>query len=181
MTSHFEKRKTGRPALVFVLSEEAARYFPQNYDRLAAGVLRELSEMSGREKVRELLERRCDRMEKDYLEQMEGETDPVRRAGIIAKIRDEEGYMAEGVTDDDGVATIVEHNCPISSIAKEFPEVCQMELELFERVTGSKVERTQHMVKGSHACVYRLHSNGSSGADGNGSETASVSDGESGS
>ncbi len=177
VTSHFEKRKTGRPALVFELSEEAARYFPQNYDQLASGILHELAEMEGREQVLKLLDRRRERMERDYLEKMDGEPDPKRRAELLAKLRDDDGYMAEHAPEPDGTPTIVEHNCPIARVAKEFPEVCQSELELLERVTGARVERVQHMAQGHYACVYRIHANGNgcTKTGGNGSEPESGS------
>ncbi len=157
--SRFEKRPTGRPALIFELTDNAAEHFPQAYDRLAVSILGELEEMHGREAVTELLDHRRTRLEKAYCERLNGTDDPFEKARIIAQIRDEEGHMAESFVDEEGCPAIIEHNCPIRSVAARYPEFCQMEEELFTNVIGAKIERVHHIAKGQYACVYRIGSN----------------------
>jgi hypothetical protein len=75
---------------------------------------------------------------------------------ILAKIRDEEGYVAELSPTDEapGGSELVEHHCPIRGVADEFPEICRQEQLLFEEVLGKKVERLEHMVDGGLRCRY---------------------------
>ena len=73
----------------------------------------------------------------------------------MAEIRDLEGYMAE-LEENEAAFVLTEHNCPIHSIAKEYNELCQHELQIFKDVLNVPVERIQHMVKGENACVYKI-------------------------
>lgn len=162
--SRFEKRPTGRPTLLFELSEEASRHFPQSYDRFAESLLRDIEEAGGREKVVELFSRRRERLEEVYREKLANATDPRERAKIIAELRDTEGYMAEADVLEDGTTRLVEHNCPIATVAKAYPEVCQAELELFQNLCEGDVRRTEHIVQGHHSCVYYLSGTGATPA-----------------
>lgn len=156
VVSHFEKRRTGRPALVFDLSEEASRHFPQGYDRFAESLLRDIEDAGGREKVVELFARRRQRLEEMYREKLAHVNDPLQRAAILAELRDSEGYMAEADLLEDGTIGLVEHNCPIAAVAKAYPEVCQAELDLFQNLCEGEVRRVEHIVQGHQSCVYRL-------------------------
>ena len=71
-----------------------------------------------------------------YARRLEGKS-LAEKVEILAEIRDEEGYMAE-FTEDDEDYLLVEHNCPIVSIAEEYPHVCETELALFRRSLGAK-------------------------------------------
>ncbi|MGI6455004.1 MAG: helix-turn-helix transcriptional regulator [bacterium] len=153
--SDFVRQKTGRPALYFRLTDKADHYFPQRYDSLALSFLRNLEEMEGREKVEEILRRRKEKLLVEYKKILN--SDNVReRVQKIAEIRDNEGYMAEFKEEEDGGLNIIEYNCPITCIANDFPEICQHELELFEEVLGCPVERQDHMIQGTPACVYKI-------------------------
>ena len=49
----------------------------------------------------------------------------------------------------------MEHHCPLSDLARQHPEVCDYELELFKRVLGEpNLRRVCHIGSGGHACVY---------------------------
>jgi len=77
------------------------------------------------------------------------------RVKELSRIRDEEGYMARcGENDTDYI--LIEHNCPISVIAEEYPHVCEIELALFRQSLGTKVYRVEHLMQGSHRCCYRI-------------------------
>ena len=77
---------------------------------------------------------------------------------ILTKLRDEGGYMAEMKESDDELL-LKEHNCPIHNVAKEFPEVCHLELKLFQELLGDSVERLEHQMNGKNACVYKISKN----------------------
>ena len=104
--------------------------------------------------INKVLRGRVKSHEESYAQRLEGKslTEKVR---ILAEIRDEEGYMAEFSEDDEGYM-LVEHNCPIVSIAEEYPHVCETELALFRRSLGQKIHRDEHLMNGSHKCSYRI-------------------------
>ena len=73
----------------------------------------------------------------------------------LAKIRNEEGYMAKVSKDGDNYA-LIEYHCPISMIAKKYPILCETERELFQRVLGVEINREHHLMCGSHKCSYYI-------------------------
>lgn len=157
VTSEFVRQKAGRPALYFKLTEAANSYFPENYAPLALNILKSLEDIEGREKVKEVFQHRLDQMASKYEAQLNGD-DTKSRVEKFVKMRDEDGYMAEmKETDDEFI--VVEHNCPINCISKEYPEICNQELELFNKILGHDVAREAHRVCGENSCVYKIKKN----------------------
>jgi predicted ArsR family transcriptional regulator len=147
-SARVERRKVGRPTHLWTLTEKAEALFPQGYGPLALGLLRQLRELDGERKVTRLLERRSKELAEGYRKRLRGRS-PEERWQELARIRAEEGYMARPT--GEGLA---EHHCPIAAIAKEFPQVCRLEQQLFESVLGRKLERLDHLASGGRACVY---------------------------
>ena len=87
--------------------------------------------------------------------------DPLeRKLNELAKVRTEEGYMAEIRREDDGGFLLVENHCPICAAANACQGFCSTELELFRSVLGPgvTVERAEHIIKGDNRCVYKVQS-----------------------
>lgn len=75
----------------------------------------------------------------------------------LARILDEDGYLAEALANKDGSFTIVEHNCAILGIALRYGQACGSELEFIRAVLpGARVERIAHMVAGASHCSYSV-------------------------
>ena len=79
-----------------------------------------------------------------------------KRVAALAKLRTEEGYMAEWARGKEGCFTLVENHCPICDAAQACQGLCAGELELFETVLSAKVERAEHLLSGQRRCVYRI-------------------------
>jgi predicted ArsR family transcriptional regulator len=85
--------------------------------------------------------------------------DPLeRKLDALAKVRSEEGYMAEIRRETDGSFLLVENHCPICAAANACQGFCSTELDLFRSVLGPSVsvERAEHIIKGDNRCVYRI-------------------------
>ncbi len=75
----------------------------------------------------------------------------------LARIRDEEGYIAESKKDRKRNShTLLEYNCPIIMIAEKHWEACSIETELFEHVLDAKVEVTHRAAKGDSICKFLI-------------------------
>jgi predicted ArsR family transcriptional regulator len=73
----------------------------------------------------------------------------------LARIRDEEGYIAESKkSKGDGKYILLEYNCPIIHIAEKHWEACSTETELFEKLLGAKIETTHRAAKGDSVCKF---------------------------
>lgn len=144
----------GRPRHRYMLSPEADKLFPKNYNVLALDLLAEL-EQEDSAMVGRLFERRKTRLAERYAERMQGKS-LAEKVSILAQIQDESGYMVRVHPDEEGGFTLVEHNCPISNVAYRYQQACHCELELFQQLLDSEVERTECLAKGGLACSYQI-------------------------
>lgn len=154
------KQGMGRPSHIYELTAKAEELFPSNYQTLTVDLLSELEddpqaapyiEMMFQGRKRKLLDRYQAKMtEKDLAEKVE-ELVVIQNAG---------GYMAEA-KQDQHYYYIEEYNCPIKGVADRYHQACQCELELFQELLGTKVERTECLAKGGTKCNYRIQMSGS--------------------
>ena len=151
---HREKPKRGRPIHLYQLTEKGNDLFPSSYESFALNLLHEMGRLDGCGLINKVLRGRVKSHEESYAKRLEGKS-LAEKVKILAEIRDEEGYMAE-FSEDDEDYVLVEHNCPIVSIAEEYPHVCETELALFRRSLGQKIDREEHLMNGSHRCSYRI-------------------------
>lgn len=156
-----ERGRVGRPGHRFRLRDTAQPLFPQGYVQLALSALDKLEQRAGRPAVAELLEERAGallRAEQERLTQPE----LPERVRALAKIRTEEGYMAEYGGRRGAVCELREHNCPILAIADRFPEACEMERRTFAKLLRADVTTTHRVVSGDGVCrfLFRPRGNG---------------------
>jgi len=144
-----ERRKVGRPTHLYSLTPKAEALFPQAYGPIAVSILRQIREIDGDGKIEKILARRTRELVAKYRKALAGKS-MEERVRELARIRDEEGYMAKAQG-----KTLTEHHCPIAEVAREFPIVCKFEKLLFEAVLGVSLERTDHMASGGQTCHYR--------------------------
>jgi predicted ArsR family transcriptional regulator len=75
----------------------------------------------------------------------------------LAKILDEDGYLAAPEQLPDGTYRIAERNCAIFAVAREHPLACTTELEFIRAaLPEAEIERVTHMMAGAHACSYEI-------------------------
>ena len=149
----------GRPARAYSLTPAARCCFPDRAGPIAMEVLEEVEAVAGREALVRAFERRARRVTDHYRAAMDGK--PLEeRVRLLARLRDEEGYLAEADGRGNGsapeVPDVVERHCPIASLAERWPELCRIEEDLFRRVLGTPVTRTEHMLAGDRCCRYRV-------------------------
>ena len=79
----------------------------------------------------------------------------------LAKILDEDGYLAAPEELPDGSFRIAERNCAIFAVAREHPLACSTELEFLRAaLPEAEIERVTHMMAGAHACSYEIRRRG---------------------
>jgi predicted ArsR family transcriptional regulator len=144
----------GRPAVLYCVSESGDAFFPQGYNQLAVDLLQDLSALEGDKKLEHLFHLRNERLASTYRMRV-GDKPLVEAVQELARARDDDGYMAT-VEEDEGGLVLAEHNCPIYDVAQRFPQACQCEHELFERILKIPVKREITLVQGAPACRYRI-------------------------
>jgi predicted ArsR family transcriptional regulator len=147
----------GRPAKHWQLTPEANRLFPDAYAELTVALVGAVGDAFGPAGVQRVLESRCALQQADYRSRIPASASLERKLGELAKIRTEEGYMAEVTRQGDGFV-FVEKHCPICAAANACQGFCATELELFRSILGKgvRVERTEHIIAGDRRCVYQV-------------------------
>ena len=75
----------------------------------------------------------------------------------LARILDEDGYMASVEPLGGGAFRIAERNCAIFAVASEHAQACSTELEFLRAaLPEAQIERVTHMMAGAHACSYEV-------------------------
>jgi predicted ArsR family transcriptional regulator len=148
----------GRPAKFWRLTREADRLFPEAYAELSVALINSVKDAFGDEGLERVLTSRCALQRTDYGKRIKPGDSIERKLRDLAKVRTEEGYMAEIKKEDDGSFLLVENHCPICAAANACQGFCSTELDLFRSVLGQgvTVERAEHIIKGDQRCVYRI-------------------------
>lgn len=152
-----EPSGVGRPARVWRLTGAAQDRFPDSHGELAVGMIDAMRAAFGDDGLARLVAERTKAQAAAYRKQMP--TGPLaKRVAALARIRTEEGYMAEHKKERDGALLLIENHCPICAAARTCQGLCAGELDLFRRVLGRgiQVERTEHILEGARRCVYRI-------------------------
>ena len=163
----------GRPSKLWRLTREADRHFPEAYAELSVALIDAMQDAFGAEGLGRVLESRCARQQSDYAKRIR-RSDPLdKKLDELARVRTEEGYMAEVRADGEaGGFLLVENHCPICAAANACQGFCSTELDLFRTVLGPRVEveRVEHIVSGDQRCAYRVTPSGRAGARRNSSK-----------
>ncbi len=154
-----ERRKVGRPARVWSLTDKATSRFPDTHGDLTVDLLDAVKTTFGADGLDRLITERTKKQRASYLERMPAEDAPLAsRVAAIADIRRSEGYMAEWQAEADGSFTLAENHCPICAAARFCQGFCRDELEVFRELLGDSVivNRTDHILAGARRCAYRI-------------------------
>jgi predicted ArsR family transcriptional regulator len=145
----------GRPRHQYRLTSAADALYPRAYAELTNELLDYVGQ-SDPELVETIFDRRRQRRIEGARARLQRGTFPEKMAEL-ARILDEDGYLAEAMANEDGTFTIVEHNCAILGIALRYGQACGSELEFIRAVLPEAlVERTSHMVTGASHCSYLI-------------------------
>lgn len=152
---HETVQKTlGRPSYVYTLTEQGDELFPRTYAQFAESLLEAFKALEGPEALERLFDHRTELLATQYRARLNGKS-LRERVAELARIRTEEGYMAEWEELNKNKFLLTEHNCAICQIAHTCPTACRHELELFRQVLDdATVTRDKHIIKGDSTCTY---------------------------
>ena len=147
----------GRPRMVYQLTSQSKTVFPKSYSAIATHALDFIERNMGKEAVEKVLRERQSELFDQYYKRLKG-LDFDKQVKELARIRDEEGYIAESKKDSksggSGKYVLLEYNCPIIHIAENHWEACSTETELFEKLLGANIETTHRAAKGDLVCKF---------------------------
>ena len=148
----------GRPALLWTLTERAAKRFPDTHAELTVTLIESIRRSLGEAALEAVIAEREASARERYRAHVGATRTLKTRLKRLAELRSDEGYMAEVERSADGAWIICENHCPICAAAQSCRGFCRHELDLFRDVLGADVavERTEYLLDGGRRCAYRV-------------------------
>jgi predicted ArsR family transcriptional regulator len=149
--------RVGRPKMIYQLTSQSKTVFPKSYSAIATQALDFIERNMGKKGVEKVLRERQSELFEQYFKRLK-DMDFDRQVKELARIRDEEGYMAESKKESKGGKkhVLLEYNCPIIHIAEKHWEACSIETELFEKLLSADIETTHRAAKGDAVCKFMI-------------------------
>jgi DeoR family suf operon transcriptional repressor len=143
----------GRSELRYRLSPAAEPLFPKAYGELTNQLL---GYLPGQAVAAVFDQRSADRVEAAH-DRLAAHDTFEGRVAELARILDEDGYLASFERADDDLFLVTEHNCAILTVARAHPHACTSEIDFIRRsLPDAIVERVTHMASGEHSCTYEI-------------------------
>lgn len=144
-------RGRGRPAKVFVPTDQGRAGFEHQYDELAIDVLNYLVAQHGPEAVPAYARFHFAQFAKRHA----GISSEASPAEALAGALTTDGYMATVQTVPSGLQ-LCQHHCPVAAVASTFPIFCVAETEAFSQLLGSHVQRLATIAHGDGVCTTHI-------------------------
>jgi predicted ArsR family transcriptional regulator len=142
-------RGRGRPAKVFVMTDNGREQFEHSYDDLAVMALKFMAQKSHGAMLEEFARYRSEDLERRANLSVKSK---VEKIPALTKFLTKDGYAAS--THRQGLGyELCQHHCPIAHVAAEFPQLCEAETEAFSRILGTHVQRLATIAHGDGVCT----------------------------
>jgi predicted ArsR family transcriptional regulator len=147
-------QKMGRPEMVYRLTRRTHDLFPADSNKFTLEMLKSTQEIHGANAPEKLLYNIFAKRTAALKGKVKGET-LVDRAKWLAKVRDNEGYMAQFLTNEkQGGPQILECHSPILNLLDQYPIIGRLEQDMFEAVLGTPVRREETRNSGLYECAF---------------------------
>ena len=152
-----QARGRGRPTHLYRLTRAAEPLFPKAYGGLTTELLGYVADAAPN-LVDDIFDRRRQRRYQDARARLaKVGAEFASRVAELARILDEDGYLASWEARPDGSFRIGEHNCAVLDVAERYGQACSSEIAfLREALPDARIERVSHMIAGAHSCAYRV-------------------------
>jgi len=150
-------RGRGRPTHLYRLTRAAEPLFPKTYGGLTNELLGYVADADP-SLVDDVFDRRRQRRYEGAQARLATvDDDFAARVAELARILDDDGYLASFEAVPDGSFRIVEHNCAVLDVAERYGQACSSEIAfLRQTLPDARIERVSHMIAGAHACAYEI-------------------------
>jgi predicted ArsR family transcriptional regulator len=149
------RRGVGRPSHLYALTPAAEALFPRRYDRLLMDALAFIAEQGGQTAVDQLFAKRRRNLAEQYAPRLAGKS-RADQVAELAAILTEQGYMCDWEQLPGRGFALIEHNCPVDCVAREYHQTCSHELMLYEDILGVPLVREETISEGGSCCRYRI-------------------------
>lgn len=146
-------QKMGRPEMVYRLTRRSQDLFATDSNEFTLDVLKSVRDIYGPNAPEKLLYNVFEKRTANLQAKVKGET-IADRAKWLAKVRDNEGYMAQFIATDKEGPHILECHSPVINLLDAFPIAGRLEQDMFESVLGTGVRREENRNSGLYECAF---------------------------
>jgi predicted ArsR family transcriptional regulator len=143
----------GRPQVRYGLTAEGRELFPRNYGAIAAALISQLHARMGEAEVGAMLQELGATVAATQSVIQADTSEALARA--LAKRLDTLGYEAVPARHGDDWQ-VEAFNCVFHGVARQHPQVCKFDLAYMEAATGRRVHHMECIIRGGHACRFKL-------------------------
>jgi predicted ArsR family transcriptional regulator len=146
-------QKMGRPEMVYRLTRRTHDLFPADSNQFTFELLKSAQGIYGPNAPEKLLYSVFEKKTAALKAKVKGET-VAERAKWLARVRDNEGYMAQFTTSEEGGPQILECHSPIMNLLEQYPIIARFEQDMFEALLGTRVRREMLRNSGLYECAF---------------------------
>ena len=146
-------QKMGRPEMVYRLTRRSQDLFPVDSNEFTLELLGSTKEIYGANAPEKLLYNVYEKRTQALRARVKGDS-IVDRAKWLAKVRDNEGYMAQYLSSETDGPQILEYHSPIMNLLEKYPIIARLEQDMFEAVLGTNVRREETHTSGLFECGF---------------------------
>ncbi|MFX1511447.1 MAG: helix-turn-helix transcriptional regulator [Promethearchaeota archaeon] len=158
-----ERGKTGRPAIVYYLHDNAFETFPKVYVEFALDLIEEVESEYGTGSLVSILDkigvkianRIIEEIERNYQVPDFKDLSTKERLEYICKIFDYYGKYPDLVEEEDSFA-MLNYNCLVYKLTKANMLVCRVDEAILRELIGQPVKKELCLREGDRYCLYRI-------------------------
>ena len=139
--------------MVYRLTRRTHDLFQSDSNQFTLDLLQSVQEIYGPNAAEKLLYNVFERKTASLKDKVKGDI-VAERAKWLARIRDNEGHMAQFATNENGGPQILECHSPILNLLDRYPIIARLEQDMFEAVLGTKVRREESRASGLYECAF---------------------------
>lgn len=151
-------KRRGRPARAYVLSAAAHDAMPDGYEALANQALDHLVRIAGPEALEAVARERAVDIADAVRPAVDAAGSAVAaRTEALAEALSAQGFSASARPVASGTPLagiqLCQGHCPVQHVARDHPQFCEAETEMFSELLGVHVQRLASLAHGAHVCT----------------------------
>ena len=148
----------GRPVTRWKLSKVGHARFPDAHAQVTTELIAGIRDLLGDEALDRIIGQRALKAHHQYQQALARKKGLPAQLRELARLRTEEGYMAEVETVSEGEYVLIEQHCPICIAAADCQGFCRSELDIFRQLFDglANIERGEYLMGGARRCTYRI-------------------------
>lgn len=146
----------GRPRHIYALTTQGNAHLPNNYQDLAANLLKQMKSELPEKQINVIIEGVADNMAIDAC--IPANKSLRERLNAVVEYLNQHGYEARWTVHPEGYV-LETMNCPYHDIAAENQQLCQMDMRMISQMLGVVPRLIARVAEGDDACSYLVVDN----------------------